>query len=49
MSQIEDCIREKAQNPQDADELMELIRLAFEGRSQLISKIEEIKDGVLND
>lgn len=45
MNQIEEVIREKSENEEDAEELMELINTAFENNSALIRKIDRMKEG----
>ena len=49
MEQIEEVIREKSQNTDDADALMELIQTAFISKRSVQRMIEELKEAVLND
>lgn len=49
LNQIEEIIREKSPNEEDAETLLELIHKAFVSKSNLQRAIEEIKESVLND
>jgi len=48
MSHIEDIIREKCTNPEEAEDLVSMARSALISKRQLLRTIDEIKEGVLN-
>jgi hypothetical protein len=49
MNIIEDLIRDECQDPEEANELIDILHAAYRGTSELQAKISDIKEEALDE